>query len=86
MFQYKFIGKMRLKMVDPKIGKDDDSSADTVQQVDRSLPDEFGYKEPQGSPVEGEEESVSEDTSDTKPADIDEELRKVGIAGANEQD
>ena len=73
-------------MVVSKTKQDDDSDVDVVPQVDESLPDESGFKEPQDLSGVSDEESISGDTSDAEPADIDEELRKVGISTDNEKD
>lgn len=69
---------------------DDSPNGDTianVPEVDETLPDESQFEEPVASPaVTGEENVFSKDAPEGEPADIDEELQKVGITPQNHDD
>jgi len=56
-----------------------------VPQVTESLPDEAQFEEPVASPNVTGEEDASGDAPSGEPVDIDEQLKKVGLAPDSEE-
>jgi hypothetical protein len=94
LFQFKLICKINFTMDDAgdktKLSDDTDAANDdsakgnnpmpSVPQVDESGVEEAQFEEPVASPnVVGEENVFSGDAPEGEPADIDEELAKVGL-------